>query len=166
MTGDAVKTLLSKKDIDSFRKYLDTSKIPFKSKIYDSIGVLENIDFDKISVCYDDLIYEFELVFFNVNEKDSGSMIVIVRESNSKIYIHGCKFLTEDLKINDNALPELLKFILEGRYTIISEIYKGRVVSLTVEFMNVKSTIRFGLFNVFWRKTTIKNEKGKNYLLL
>jgi hypothetical protein len=67
MKGDAVKTLSSKKDIDSFRKYLDTSKIPFKSKIYDSIGVLENIDFDKISVYYDDLIYEFELVWLQIS---------------------------------------------------------------------------------------------------
>jgi hypothetical protein len=80
--------------------------------------------------------------------------------------LFGCKFLTEDLKRNENTLPELLKFILEGSYTVISEIYKERVVSLTVEFMNVKSTTRFGLFNVFWRKTTIRNEKGKNYLLL
>jgi hypothetical protein len=153
---------------DGVITYLDfkNTKLVLRKKVINIFDVLNLIDTDLLSVHYEDIVDEFEFVFFNANDNDSGKIILTIRNCDSKIYIHGFKFKSQDLPLNlDANIGYILKLALAGEYYVTEKMCRGKIHSRKIEFMNVSKNTEFGLFrSLFNKKFSELKYKGTNYL--
>ncbi len=155
-------------DINSLIKYMDssgTNKV-LRDKVLDICSLLAAIDEVKLSFNYEDLVDEFEFVFYNKLHNDSGKIILTIREHQSKIYIYGCKFLSTDLPVNlDTNMYYVLQLALSGKYSVTEKGRNGKLYTQDIDFMSTKKSIKFGLFRfLYFMKFSVTKFEGINYL--
>jgi len=151
-------------DLFTYMNQVKTKQI-LKDKVLSLFKLFETLNVDLISVHYEDIVDEFEFVFFIPEDNDSGKIILTIREDYSKIYIYGCKFSSTNLNLNfDENIYEILRGALAGEYYITEKRYRNVVYSREVDFMNHQMIMKFGLFNFFKKNYFIANIKGINFL--
>ncbi len=167
MVQDGLKEVTSIEGLENIRKQLSNSSI--NNVIKDDISLifplLLKVDYNKVSLCYEDLIDEFYFIFYLKSDNDSGRISIVIRENfTSKIYAYGCKFFFKDFKNilkKEEQLYQIVDTVLKGDYNINEEKYNEEVLSYEVTLLTIKKKIEFGLFNKwFRRKREVKSYKG------